>query len=137
MPNSIGLPFGSGSVCGAVQRRRANHFERMEARLLQHLELVDVAEAVGLVDKPGVRSGRDAAAGVLEVVDERHPHLVEPLPLDLVFGGPVEPVGAVRVAVRLIEIPQRRQRVLVVPVGVAHAHHVAARRIDRHGRIDR
>ena len=78
----------------------------------------------------------DAAAGVLEVVDERHPDPIEVLPRDLVFRRPVEPVGAVRDAVGLIEIPQRRHRVLVVPVGVAHPHHVAARRINRHRRID-
>ena len=69
----------------AVHRRRLNHFQRVEAGFLQHLELEDVAEAVGLVDEAGVGSGRDAAAHLLVVVHELEPDLVEVAPLDLVL----------------------------------------------------
>ena len=55
---------------GAVQGRGPHDLERVEAGLLQQLELLDVAEAVELVDEPGVRSRGDSAARVLEVVEE-------------------------------------------------------------------
>ena len=42
------LPLRLVQRLGAVQRRGADHFERVEAGFLQQLELLDVAEAVGL-----------------------------------------------------------------------------------------
>ena len=120
----------------AVHRRRLDDLERMEAGFLQHLQLVDVAEAVGLVDEAGVGAGRDAAAHLLVVVHQLEPHLVEVAPRDFVFGRPVVPVRAVVRAARRVEVHQRRQRVLVVPLGVAERHHVAAGRVDGERRIE-
>ena len=121
---------------GAVQRRGADHLERVEAGLLEQLELLDVAEAVELVDVARVRAGGDAPALVLEVVHERHPDAVEVAPVDLVLGRPVEPVRAVRVPARLEELHQRRKRIRGMPVGIARPHQVAARGVDRHRRIE-
>ena len=122
----LGAPHGGG----------ADHFERMEAGLLQQLELADVVEAVELEDESGVAAGGDVAPSVFVIVDELHPEAVVLLPLDLVGGGPVEPVRAVRLAARLVELPERREGVLVVPLGAHRAHQVAARLVDRERRID-
>ena len=86
--------------------------------------------------KPGIGSGRDPAAHLLVVVHQLEPDLVEVAPGDFVFGRPVEPVGSVRGAARRVEIHQRRQRVLVVPVGVAERTDVAAGGVDRQRRIE-
>ncbi len=130
-------PSARASACAPWKRRRSNHLQRMEAGFLQQLELLDVAEAIELVDEARVRARRDAAAAVLEVVQERHPDAVEVLPGDLVFGRPVEPVRPVVLAVRLKEVPRARQRVGLVPFGRARAHQVAVGRVDRHRRIER
>ena len=136
MPNCGSWPFRLVQRLGAVHRRGADHFERMEAGFLQQLHLVDVAEAPRVVDVGRIVADRDAAAHLLVVVQQPEPDLVEVAPGDLVAERPVEEVRAVVLAVRRVEVHQRRQRVLVVPVGVAHAHHVAARRIRRHRRIE-
>ena len=119
-----------------MHRRRADDLERMEARLLQHLQFEDRAEAVGLVDEAGVRTDGDPAAAVLVLVQEPHPDAVEVLPGHLVRGRPVEPVRAVVQAAGGVELGQAGQRVVRVPVGVARPHHVAAGGVDRHRRVD-
>ena len=47
-----GLAFRFVQRQRAVQRRRAHDLERMESCFLQHFQLEDVAEPVGLVDEP-------------------------------------------------------------------------------------
>ena len=108
----------------------------MEARFLQQLQLMDVAEAPQVVDVCRVVAGGHAAAHLLVVVQQPEPDLVEVPPRDFVGGRPVEVVRAVVDAARRVEVHQRRQRVLRVPVGVAHAHHVAAGRVRGHRRIE-
>ncbi len=116
---------GGAERLRAVQCRGAQHFERMEARLAQQLQLLDRAEAVQLIDESRVRADRDAAAAILVVVHERHPQVVVLAPRDFVLAAPVEEEAAVVVAVRRVEIPQLRQRVFLVPVGASRAHQIA------------
>src|SRR6266851_8556570 len=85
---------------GALRRGRADDFERMEAGLLQELQLANIAEAEDLIDEARIAAGADAAAAVLVLVDERHPEAIVLLPLDLVLGRPAIPVGAVSAALR-------------------------------------
>ena len=136
MPNSGGLSFGLRERRGAVHRGGLNDLERVEAGFLQHLQLVHVAETVGLIDEARIGSGRDAATHLLVVVEQLEPHLVEVPPCDLVFGRPVVPVRAVVGAAGRVERHQRRQRVLVVPVGVTELHQIASGRVDRQRRIE-
>ncbi len=109
----------------------------MEARFAQQLELADVVEAVELVDVAAVRAGGDPAAAVLVVDQEGHPLLVVAPPRHLLLGAPVEPVGAVGVARRAVEVPQGGQGVLLVPLGAPRPHQVAARLVDGEGGVDR
>src|SRR6266508_67272 len=120
----------------AIEGRRSDHFERMEARLLQQLQLAYVFETVGLEDEARIRAGGHATAAILELVNEGHPEPVVVLPFDLVLRRPVEPVGSVGFAARLIEFPKRRQRVAVVPLGPHRAHQVAAGLVDGERRVD-
>ena len=120
----------------APHRRRADHLERMEARLLQQLQLADVIESVELEDEAGVGAGGDVPAAVFVIVQKAHPDAVVVLPLHLVGGRPVEPVRAVRGAARLVPAPQRRQRVAVMPFGAHGPHQIAAGFVDRQRRID-
>src|SRR5215510_13142761 len=120
----------------AVEGRRADHFERMESRLLQQLQLAYIFETVGLEDEARIRAGGYATAAILELVHEGHPEPVVVLPFDLVLRRPVEPVGAMGFAAGLIEFPQRRQRVAVVPLGTHRAHQVAAGLVDGERRVD-
>ena len=83
-----------------LQRGGADHLERMEPGLAQQLQLADVGEAVELVDEAAVGAHGHPAATVLVLVDEGHPEPVVVLPVDLVLGRPVVPVGAVRRAAR-------------------------------------
>src|SRR5690606_25667931 len=96
----------------------------------------DVVEAVELVDEAAVAARADAPAPVLVLVQETHPETEVLLPLDLVLRRPVEPVGAVRLAARLVELPERRNGVALMPVGVAGAHDVAVGLVDRERRIE-
>ena len=108
----------------------------MESCFLQQLELANVREAVKLKDETGVGAGGHPAAAILVIVEELHPDSIVVLPLHFVGGRPVEPVRAVRGAAGLIKLPERRQRVLVVPLGPNCAHEIAARLVDVQRRID-
>ena len=108
----------------------------MESRFLQQLELANVIEAVQLEDESRIGAGGHVPAAILVVIDELHPNAVIVLPFHFVGSCPVEPVRAVRRAARLIKAPQRRQCVLVVPLGTHRAHEIATRFVDGEGRID-
>src|SRR6185437_15277943 len=54
----------------ALRSRGTNHFQRMEAGLLQQLELPDIAETEDLVDEAGITAGADASAAILVFVDK-------------------------------------------------------------------
>src|SRR4030095_322645 len=109
----------------------------MKAGLTHQLQLLDRAEAVQLVDEAGIRADRDAAAAILVIVHERHPQLIVLAPGDFVLAAPVEEEAAVVVAIRRVEIPQLRQRVLVVPIRAPRAHQIARGEINRERRIER
>ncbi len=109
-----------------------NHFQRVEPGLLHQFQLVDVAEAPCVVDERRIVTGGDATAHFFVVVEQAEPELVELAPLNLVVERPVEEVGPVIVAVGTIEVVECGERVLVMPVGVPHAHHVTAGSIRRH-----
>ena len=118
-------------------QRRPRITSRGSTRFLEKLHLLDGGEAEGVVDVPRVRADGDPAAHVLVVVQEGHPHPVEAPPGRLVPRRPVEVVRAVVGAIGLIEVPERRQRVLLVPVGVAATHvDVAAGQVGGHGRVE-
>src|SRR5579859_1307469 len=106
----------------------------MEARLLQQLELADVAEAEDLIDEAGIAASADAPTAVLVLVDEGHPEAVLFLPLNLVLGGPAIPVGAVAAALRREIVPHRFPGVILVPIGLACTHQVAVGVVDGEGR---
>ena len=135
-PNGGSSPARRVDLARAVDRRGLDHLERREARLLQHLQLLDVGEAPGLVDIAGVRADRDPPAHILVIVHQPHERPVEAPPGDLVGGRPVPEIGAVIDPARLEEALQRRQGVALVPVGVARPHHVAPGRIDVEGRVE-
>src|SRR4030095_3464709 len=109
----------------------------MEAGLAQQLQLLDRAETVQLIDEAGIRADRDSAAAILVIVHERHPQLVVLAPRGFVFTAPVEEEAAMVVAIRRVEIPQLRQRVLVVPIRTPRAHQLARGEINRERTIDR
>src|SRR5690606_5516316 len=108
------LPLRLHQRLGPAHRRAADDFERVEAGFLQQLQLADVVEAVELVDEAAVAARADAPAPVLVLVQETHPETEVLLPLDLVLRRPVEPVGAVRLAARLVELPERRNGVALM-----------------------
>src|SRR5699024_4090134 len=94
-------------------------FKRMEARLAKKLHLLNIPEAVQLVDVAGIGAEGHAPAAVFELVDEGHPQAEILLPRYFLFGTPVEPVRAVRDAAGFVVFPERGQGVLFVPLGAA------------------
>src|SRR5262249_42443595 len=116
-PNSMGRPccWASNSPPLKVAERIASG--GWNPASCSSSSSVYVFEAVGLVNESEIRSGGHASAAIFEFIDEGHPELVIVLPFDLVLGRPVEPVRAVGFAAGLIELPERGQRVTVVPFG--------------------
>ena len=103
----------------------------MKSGFAEQLELSNVVKTVELVDESGVGAGGHAAAAVLVFVDEGHPQPVVVPPFHLVLGRPVKPVRPVGLPVGSVKFPKRGERVLVVPLGAARAHLVAAGFVDR------
>ncbi len=140
LPSAVLLAALTSIALALVRGERGDAREAaapaVDATALAKLQLVDVAEAVGAVDEAGIRAGGDAPAHFLVIVHQPEPHLIKIPPRDFIVRGPVIPVGAVVRAARLVEIPQRRQRVLLVPLRHARAHQVAPRRINRQRRVE-
>src|SRR5439155_1042593 len=113
-PN-IDLSHPIMTVLGRVYAQPRRSFLLLRLGLLQQLQLADVGESVQLKDETGVGAGGDAPAAILVVIQELHPDSIVVAPFDLVLRRPVVPVRAVGRAAGLIEPPQRRQRVAVVP----------------------
>src|SRR3972149_1390855 len=117
----------------AFQRCGAKDFQRMEPRLSQELQLANVAETVQLVDEARIGAGRHAPTPVLELVPEAHPQAVFVLPLHLVLRRPIEPKRAMGLPTGLVETPQRRERILLVPFRPACSHEIPSRLVNRKG----
>ena len=130
------LAGGTGQGFRRVHRRASNHLERVEAGFLEEFHFLNGREAIGVVDEAGIRTHRHPPAHVLVVVQQLEPDPVEIPPGHFVPGGPVVEVGPVIDPVRGVEIPERRQGVGLVPIGIPASHEVAARQIRRHRRIE-
>ena len=103
-PDRADLVLNADHLC-SHHGRRMDDFQRRESGLAQQMHLGDVAESVEIVDVAGIGADRNLAAAVLVLVDEDHPQAIVLLPGDFVLERPVEPVGAVGVAIRTIEFP--------------------------------
>src|SRR5699024_10353664 len=93
--------------------------ERMEARLAKKLHLLDIPEAVQLIDIAGIGTEGHASSAVFELVDEGHPQPEIVLPCYFLLGTPVEPVRSVGDAAGFVVFPERGQGVLFMPLGAA------------------
>ena len=131
----VGL-FGALELFGSVEGCGADDFEGREAGFAEEFELLDISEAVGLVDEAGVGTGGDVAACVFEVFEEVFPDAVVPVVGVLVFRGPVVVVGAVVFAVGLVVLHERGERVFVVPLRCVGALEIAACGVDGHGWVE-
>jgi len=121
---------------GTVQRRGLNDFQRVKAGFAQQFQFLNEREAINFVDVTGIRTGGDTAAMIFVVIEELHPEPVVFAPGNFLFGGPVKPERAMRIAVGFKKLSEHRHGVFRVPGRVALRFGIAGRFIDGQRRVD-
>src|SRR5207247_133882 len=121
----------------AVPGRVLDDFERMKAGCLLQFELARDAESVHRIDVPGIIARRDEAAFVRELADGVAPDPVLPRPARLLRTRPAEEVRPVILERRFEVLLERWMEVVAEPRLIFRALQIAARFVDREGRVPR